>query len=801
MKRFISFLFLFICINSFSSSANETAEPSLVSVNQSGKKSKWTYRTAPDGFKWLPFEDEFGYLGVKDKNGKILIPSLYIRVDYKDGFFIVTDRFSIISIYLKTGELFLPAHDDVHINFDTNIQNSPFIIASKRGTWRAMSRKGKIIVAEDCYKAILLSQTDNGSVVNDWVLKVYKDSYSCIVDSTGKVIIPLNKYNEIYRYWNKGVGITYPFEIYGDSAKSGICNSDGAEYIRSPFKMIWVDEDSKGAPCLKARWGGNVIEADLNGKARQELASLTPLNALYEIELNGIKYTKILTPQGKYGVEKDGKMIIPAAYDLIMTTGNYFKVKKGLYSGIYDIYGNIIVSPDKYNDIIFMDSIKIDDFTYIVPNFYAAINQKSTALNLKGQEYLPIEDGQPYPYKSANESFLLVLGNENHKFAIFRGNTRLTDYKYTDVAFMIDKDIKKCAVFCVSDDSKKFGLCRLDGEEIVKPMYTNISLVKNDGKMYYKVYNGNMIGLYDQEGRLLVTPELFSEISFSGKKIIATGYDRRCEFNFKGKLLLDSHPNTERDNYIKMADKEFEEEDWGSAAKYYGKAIEYWESASLYFNRAISYYNDSKYNKAIDDFNRCLSLKPSQNLIDRSRSLIVKARDLQAEKIARREAFWGNVVGLVLGAAATYVQVKYSTQNGSSSSYAANSYKRDKSLDYLLDPNYTMQQVQLENWREYMAMTDGGRTMSYEQWYALKAQSMSNSNSGESSGGHSSGSSSSSNNSYSKDCRLCYGSGDCRTCEGRGYYFNSLNLSQRLPCPNCYQHNGKCSSCGGTGKK
>lgn len=68
-------------------------------------------------------------------------------------------------------------------------------------------------------------------------------------------------------------------------------------------------------------------------------------------------------------------------------------------------------------------------------------------------------------------------------------------------------------------------------------------------------------------------------------------------------------------------------------------------------------------------------------------------------------------------------------------------------------------------------------------------------------GSSSTTSSNRSSSSYQKDCQFCYGLGDCRTCSGKGYYFNPLNLSQRLLCPNCKNHNGRCVHCNGTGKK
>lgn len=75
-----------------------------------------------------------------------------------------------------------------------------------------------------------------------------------------------------------------------------------------------------------------------------------------------------------------------------------------------------------------------------------------------------------------------------------------------------------------------------------------------------------------------------------------------------------------------------------------------------------------------------------------------------------------------------------------------------------------------------------------------------------SSGGNSSYGGGSINNgsstSVGRDCQLCAGSGQCRTCMGRGYYYSSFDNSKTIPCPNCDRnHNGKCSSCHGSGKR
>lgn len=134
-------------------------------------------------------------------------------------------------------------------------------------------------------------------------------------------------------------------------------------------------------------------------------------------------------------------------------------------------------------------------------------------------------------------------------------------------------------------------------------------------------------------------------------------------------------------------------------------------------------------------------------------------------------------------------------------------FVRNTSMDYLLDPRYAMQQVLNQEQQEYQAAKRYRPDLTLEQFRIEKGQAiqMMNSNSGGLSSSPSSSSSSSRSTTSSSNgsmCRLCAGSGVCKTCSGKGYYYNPLDLSKKVLCPNCQSnHNGKCSSCGGTGKK
>ena len=73
------------------------------------------------------------------------------------------------------------------------------------------------------------------------------------------------------------------------------------------------------------------------------------------------------------------------------------------------------------------------------------------------------------------------------------------------------------------------------------------------------------------------------------------------------------------------------------------------------------------------------------------------------------------------------------------------------------------------------------------------------STSSSSSSSYSSGNSINSSSS-SSSCRSCYGTGKCQTCYGNGWYDNPLLSGGKVVCPNCPNHNGRCSKCGGTGR-
>ena len=113
--------------------------------------------------------------------------------------------------------------------------------------------------------------------------------------------------------------------------------------------------------------------------------------------------------------------------------------------------------------------------------------------------------------------------------------------------------------------------------------------------------------------------------------------------------------------------------------------------------------------------------------------------------------FWQGMAegGLALLSAAAYMPSSSSMGSGS--------------MDYLLDPSYAIAQTKQNMHNEWYQATGGGKTMSYDQYWATKAQIEMSANTSQtkssSSTSNSSSRKSSSSSSSRHTCPLCKGSG------------------------------------------
>ena len=234
------------------------------------------------------------------------------------------------------------------------------------------------------------------------------------------------------------------------------------------------------------------------------------------------------------------------------------------------------------------------------------------------------------------------------------------------------------------------------------------------------------------------------------------------------------------------------------------------ETGELHYLNGVGEYQMGKYKSALKELRTALySGDVTDEMKSDIRKYIEAAENSRQLQLQERQNRWSSYVSAALQV--TSAALQYSQTQQTSPSF--NGFQRDKSMDYLLDPRNAIMQVQQQSYNEYLQMTNGGQTMTYDEWFQkIKGPALAEEYRLEHGGSGGIGTEDPSSDSQTspstgtttskgKMCRLCAGTGTCKTCSGRGYYYNPLDLSKTVLCPNCHNHDGKCSSCGGTGYK
>ena len=207
---------------------------------------------------------------------------------------------------------------------------------------------------------------------------------------------------------------------------------------------------------------------------------------------------------------------------------------------------------------------------------------------------------------------------------------------------------------------------------------------------------------------------------------------------------------------------------YSKAQKIYTKILEIDNSATYQYLSACCYFKDENWKKAIKKFELILSDKEcDKDIREKTKILLPVARKRRATQLNNRARTWGQIGVALLATTATIATSTSQSNNTGISSYGnPSSYNTIHSspgnMDYLLNPNYAIQQVQQQNWNEYLMMTDGGKSMSYQKYNTLKAQAYAEAQKSGSSVTSSSSSSlnkSKTTSSTNHTCSLCHGTG------------------------------------------
>lgn len=252
---------------------------------------------------------------------------------------------------------------------------------------------------------------------------------------------------------------------------------------------------------------------------------------------------------------------------------------------------------------------------------------------------------------------------------------------------------------------------------------------------------------------------------------------------------------------------ELDEADELLDAKKYNKAVhsysqiikQYGPCSDAYYGRGLAYYSQGRWKNAINDFECVIADSECDNNIRlHCYDLLSKASQFRQEQIERRNEALGSIMAATVVAATSVIVANEQAKN-------ANSYRSVQSgnLDYLLDPNYTIQQVNAQNEAEYQQAKRFNPSLTREQFMSMKAQAYYESQKDNS---ISTSSSSSNSKDYNRsslastDCEslrkdngrwYCGNTGKCGMCGGDGLMDGSFGFGA---------NSLKCSLCNGTGK-
>lgn len=766
--------------------------------------------------------------GVEDSSGKTIVPKVYGKlscygnmiycVEKKDG------KKNSCELYNSLGELKI-SEKDGYSRHDLKFVKSKgkWIASCSIGVGRPASvfdENGNMIYK---YKSLkdaagfwyLINELTDTIVIppgkyidyinpfhiqRDYILAKRGDKVG-VVNFDGTTVIPAIQYRDIEGDWENYSTVGFEVNlnskvaegIYGYHDREGKCIIPAEKY-----SSIY----SLGGGQFKVKEKGQKIIIDSLGNTISKI-ELKPRSNVKrrEQEKNGFKYVELLDylSDGSciFGIEdSDGKTIIPCEYERIMYDEDIpgFTLSKDGYMGLANNDGSIIIPCNRYH------GIKNHNRKYLETEYRG----RSGLCDKAGNEIIPpIYDKIKVERKYGHTDIIVNVGIMQGVID-FEGNV-IVPFEYTEVE-------RETFVPCVNFQVKLFdkkGICDNNGKIIVPAKYTDV----DNRSTYYRVKDGKTEGLYSMDGEMLFPTSLFKKAMIlkrdDGSRFIFAYNDSKddgCSYDLKGNLISDYRKDKLFDKYFEKGREEFRRENYKKAIDYYNQALSVEKNDAAYYNIGAAYYNLGKYKDAIEYLRLCKEISESQSIIDGATDLIIQCKLSLQKKRERRANFWSGFLGSAFNVASTIMMSNNAIRNHNSNA-STGGFQRDTSLDYLLDPRYAAMQVQQQNWNEYLQMTNGGQTMTYEEWMAIKAQAWAESQKASGSNNSSTSSSSSSSSSYSqsssgKDCRICLGTGKCNTCNGKGW-FTALGIGTGdHPCPNCQSnHNGRCSSCGGTGKQ
>ena len=574
MKRFL--LLIIICIPVFFCSCSNIEKTDIINFTELGSAYKFDNSKFEVITDAVFFESvhvlENGFFSVKIKDKEFLLNEQFCFVDsypydkiqviddnlFKvkaNGLYGIIDDNGKDILDGKTYNKILIGDEILSYNFDSSKKKSipPFIMAKKSKKWCLFDLQG-ILIRDGIYKP---TYGDYWDAKNRLMIFSMNSEYEWgAIDETGREVIPfkysyLNNFdNYIYVELDDKMGLLdksgreiIPIEYNNISkleenifslnyrGKYGLLNLETGKSTK--FKYNDIYEPSKLGACAGACIGEKRVYLDYNFDESfpqldntfmlsEYLIQIENKNGKYAIMDNNYNllsdylYDYLNTRYGGYNdsffdfmidnntgvINKYGKVILEAGeVDSFRIFDKYLSVNKGNSYDLVDVDGNNVLSNIDY---------EIEEFTKENKLFIAIKNKKYGVVDIDGKEIVPFIYSMIGTTKS--KLFKATLNKEIVLFD-YNGDAIGTYEDFNDLSDENMYKVKK---------NNKVGILNLDGEEILKPIYSDIKYIN---KRFY-VTIGTKKGVLDIKGNEII-PCDFDSISDIYKRKCAVQKDNR----------------------------------------------------------------------------------------------------------------------------------------------------------------------------------------------------------------------------------------------------------------------------------
>lgn len=426
--------------------------------------------------------------------------------------------------------------DAKYLNIKIPNPEKPVFVCYENNVTKILNEKEEQLFTEyDSVEPLRLKNISSDLMYEKSILKYSKNGKYGLIDFNGKKITNAI-YEEIDTLQYKEGEL-----LVKQNGKYGIINIKGTKIIKPNYDTIEADQFYEKDSGYKN--DGYIVSkttdegyrygyVDNNGK---EIVS-TKYNDLSRInEISGNDIYNICAENGKYGLLKNGKIVISNEYQSLMysESNNTLIAKKGKKYGVLSLEGDIIV-PFSYNQI----SVN-GKYIYAVDN-----NENTTVFSPDGKQTDMNENIQILNVENTNYQIRIETLNERTMYSVYENDKKITETDYSYIQYLFDN------YFIASNGNGKLGIIDTTNNKKLEFDYSSIQIIDDTNlikaikgdtteiysnkiekicemdnatienkESYIKVFNDNDIKYVSLEGKLVENTDIFKENTIFAKKL------------------------------------------------------------------------------------------------------------------------------------------------------------------------------------------------------------------------------------------------------------------------------------------